>query len=238
MAEDIQVTVGKVLLQVKSAIETAWDDTREQVTGFDRRILHTCFGQFLLGNVMHRIHELNGACPSAHVDLKLNRKRSAYHIELTTQGILCTIFSVRDAGDLPRYAHFRAAIANSLQSFFAYAEEERAFKFYPPNPIDKSLRSYIQILHGPKDNREHREELGFIRVAFLDRLHGEQWRVTTISKLLEALEGESTIVESDLPDILSAKDAPTEEIPDLVSDQLSLLNQDIQIFRPIEDGGA
>ena len=235
---EIKTTVQEMLAAIEDAITLAWSDTRKHVEDFDRRIKQTCFGQFLLGNVMHRVHQLNSHRSRLRVDLKPNRKGSAYHIELTTRGFLCTISSVRDAGDLPRYAHFRATIANSLQSFFTYTEDDREFQFCPPSPIDKSLRSYIQILHGPKDNRDQREELGFIRVAFLDRVRGEQWRVTTMPKLLEALSDVPSSEDVDLQSFLTPIEVPTEEILDLVSGQFSLLDQDIRVSRPTEDGGA
>ena len=234
MANEFQIAIRGVLLVVKAAIMTAWEDTRDQVRDFDWRIRQTCFGQFLVGNVMRRVHELNYNSPSVYVDIKPNRRRSSYHVELAVPGFLCTISAVRSQGDLPRHAHFRDTIANSLQSYFTFTEEEGVFRFCPPSPVGDLLRSYLQILHGPKDGDDHREELGFINVAFLDRFRGEQWRVTTISKFSDTLSEMVPEAENGLIDTFRESPAPTEAIPDMLDQQFEL--RSLEYINPNEDG--
>ena len=235
MAKEIPVTIQTVLLSVQTAIMVAWEDTRGQVMDFDWRIQKTCFGQFLLGNVMRRVYELNASGPSVHVELKPNERKNSYHVELSMPGFLCTISAVGNDKELPRHADFRATIARSLQSFFSHSDNEVVFKFSPPPALDEALPGYIQILHGPVDNGDRREELGFIRVAFLDRLRGEQWRITTIAQLLEALSEASTGQHGDFIDTMRVFPAPIEEIQDRRNDLFTLPDHEVIGLNEDED---
>ena len=221
MDNEFQTAIRGVLLAVHAAIATAWEDTRDQVKEFDWRIRQSCFGQFLVGNVMRRVHELNFNLTSVYVDIKPNRRRSSYHVELAVPGFLCTISAVRCQRDLPRYAHFRDSIAKSLQSYFTYTEEEGIFTFCPPSPSDLA-QSYLQVLHGPKDGEGLREELGFINVAFHDRSSGDQWRITTIAKFLDSLSQVTSTEGNDLMDTFQEGPSPTEAIPDMLDQQFEL----------------
>lgn len=236
MDNEFQTEIRGVLLAVHAAITTAWEDTRDQVKEFDWRIRQTCFGQFLVGNVMRRVHELNSNLTSVYVDIKPNRRRSSYHVELAVPGFLCTISAVRNRKELPRFAHFRDSIASSLQSFFTYTEDEGVFRFCPPSPSDLT-QSYLQILHGPKDGEGLREELGFINVAFYDRSSGEQWRVTTIAKFLDSLSDVTPTEGNDLMDIFQQGLSPTEAIPDMLDQRIGLRKPE-HIYPSEDEEGA
>ena len=222
MGNKFQVATRDMLVSLQAAIMTAWEDTSGQVSDFDWRIRQNCFGQFLVGNVMRRVHELHYNSPSIDVDIKPNRRRSSYHVEVAVPGFLCTISAVRNQGDLPRHAFFRETIAGSLQSYFTFTEEEQAFKLCPPSPVEDYLQSYLQILHGPKDGDDLREELGFINVAFLDSSHGERWRVTTIGNFLDTLADIAPEAEHVLVDAVRESPSPTEAIPDTLDRQFEL----------------
>ena len=203
------------LIAIESAIRLAWRDTNDQLKDFEPRLRKNAFGQHLHSHVLNRVWKIDCAGLVLGREIQPNRNNSYYYVELSLPGFQCTISFVRTQNELSRPARFREDKTESLQSSFTF--EGDSVRILPAPAISNVGPSYLQILHGPKDNAELRYELGFIRVALYDRLAG-QWRVTDIADFLNVipevavhLDRECTVLRADI-----------EEIPDLSDDQFGL----------------
>ena len=152
--------IRTALCALSEAIKDSWTTTLHQVgeEGYDERVALTAFGQFLHHNVMNRVYGLNGKCPGLATDLVPNDRRSAYHVTATIHDLFITISSVSSVESRPRYAQFRTDYA---QSYFTIDHDNH---FQPTPVVDPGDHTYVQILHGPREDSRHR--LGFILVVF------------------------------------------------------------------------
>ena len=192
------VTRG-ALLAVETAIEDAWADTRRQVgeEDYDKRIIQTAFGQFLVHNVMNCVYKLDAAYPGIAAELVPNERASSYHIRVNIHGLFITISSVPDVHAGPRHAEFRANYA-MLQGYFRINKDNR-FEASPPPELDEPTGTYMQILHGPK--ADSRQELGFVLVAFPNRFGNYEQNPMPMDHFLHALLQNGTTDEEIIDDI-------------------------------------
>ena len=153
---------------IKDAIEHAWAHTKKQMddTGYYHKIRRDSFGQFLVANIRHFVLQLGGLHDDLTVDLRTNRRGTAYHVVIEIGCITTTISAVPDKNSGPRFAHFRLSYA-TRQLEFMYNPDDNIFKVPQPPSAELLLRGeetwYYQILHGPKPG--DRELLGFIVMA-------------------------------------------------------------------------
>ena len=184
---------------VKNAIMDAWSSTHHQMSeaGYDERIVHTAFGQFLVHNVRHTVFQLNESYPGIRVDLVPNKHGSAFHVKLEVNGLLVTISAVSDHQAIPRYAQFRDAYANQM---FFYINQSDQFELseYPEPRV--TTPTYIQILHGPHE--DNRQRLGFIRVALPNDFGRYNQAPMDFDEFLNSLSGEPEASDlEDVPDL-------------------------------------
>ncbi len=152
--------VRTALNALAGAITDGWAITRRQINeeDYDERITQTGFGQFLHHNVMSGVYRLNGKYPGLATDLVPNDRRTAHHVTATVSDLFITMSSVSSVESRPRHAQFRTHYA---QSYFTIDYDDN-LQLTPP--VDPGDRTYMQILHGPKDDNRH--ELGFVLVVF------------------------------------------------------------------------
>lgn len=211
--------IRDAFIAIERSLSKAWDETRQLLEHHNPRIRKDAFGQWLYTNVQEQICRLQDTSPALDIEIKANRNQSAHHVELRVQGFLGTISAVPRPGHLPRDADFRRRIQESLQSRFS--SKDGVFTFVEPLITNSSL-SYIQILHGPKDGGEYREELGFIRIAFYDRFAG-LWRMATITEFLGMVTSmANTVGSTDDETLLDAAPAPMENVLDQLDDMFQL----------------
>ena len=187
---------------LKTAIEDAWAVTRRQIgeEDYDGRIIQTAFAQFLVHNVMNCVHRLNTAFPDITVDLVPNERGSAHHVTVNVRGRFVTISSVPNIQARPRHANFRTNYAR-LQGRLTI-NKDNELEASPPLEPDEPTLTYIQILHGPKE--ENRQDLGFILVAFPNRFGEYPEEPISLDKFLDSLQQQGIADEeivADLPDL-------------------------------------
>ena len=147
---------------LRAAILDAYQDTRRQVTeqGYDPRIVQTAFAQFLHHNVQNRVLLLEGNHPDIRVRLIPNFGRGSHHIRVDIRNWIITISAVVNSYDRPRVARFRSDYA--LQWSFIF-DDRNDLVIVPPLNIDKEPMNYIQVLHGPREDK--RMYLGLMLIA-------------------------------------------------------------------------
>ena len=199
-ASDISTT----LYALSEAITDSWTITRHQISdeGYDERIALTGFGQLLHHNVMNRVHGLNGKWPGLAIDLIPNDRRSAYHVTATIHDLFITISSVSSVESRPRYAQFRT---NYAQSYFTIDDNNQ---IQPTPVVDPGDRTYVQILHGPREDSRH--QLGFILVVFPTSLGQYERPPMRIDDFLDKAKPEQKSDMEEIKDNL---------YPDLIDDQ-------------------
>lgn len=203
------------LIAIEAAVTLAWEDTNDQLKDFEPRLRKNAFGQHLHSHVLNRIWQLDCAGLVLGREIQPNKNNSYYYVELSLPGFRCTVSSVRTENDLPRPARFREDKTESLQSFFTF--ENDCLRICPAPALSNIGPSYLQILHGPKDNGDQRYELGFIRVAVYDRL-AARWTVTNISAFLNVIPEVAVALDQDI----NPPPVGVEEIPDLSDHQFGL----------------
>ena len=165
--------------------------------------------------MLNRVWKINNAGLVLGSEIQPNKNNSYHYIELSLPGFRCTISSVRTQNELPRTARFREDKTEFLQSSFTF--ENNSLRICPAPALANFGPSYLQILHGPKNNGDLRYELGFVRVALHDRL-AAQWKVTNIADFLHVIPQVAVILDRDI----STPPVAVEEIPDTLDDQFGL----------------
>lgn len=209
MRSENQVSLQDSLLAVRDAISFAWADTRKQVkgAGYDDRIVQTAFGQFLVHNVMNRIYQLNMGCENMKVELRPNSNNTAHHVVIRFNNMLLTVSAVAQPHMRPRAALFREEYA-SRQGFFRISEQN---SFVPTSPrsLSEPRTSYLQILHGPKD--DDRQHLGFMLIASLNHFNEYEGKPAPLDDLLLSSPIEPEHVE-DIQDSINIEIRVDEQI--------------------------
>ena len=138
LAHDTNATSWR---SIKDAIEYAWAYTKKQMddTGYYHKIRRDSFGQFLVANIRHFILQLGGLHDDLTVDLRTNRRGTAYHVVIEVGGITTTISAVPDKNSCPRFAHFRLWYA-TRQLEFMYNPDDNTFKASQPSSAELLLR--------------------------------------------------------------------------------------------------
>ena len=212
---NFQTEYRDALIAIQSAVRSAWKDTNDQLKDFEPRLRKNAFGQLLHSHVSNRVWTIDYAGLVLRREIQPNKNNSYYYVELSLPGFQCTISSVRTQNELPRPARFREDKTESLQSYFTF--ENDCVRTCSAPALSNFRPSYLQILHGPKDNGDLRYELGFIRVALYDRL-AAQWKVTNIDDFLNVIPEVAVILDQDI----TIPTVAIEEIPDLSDDQFGL----------------
>ena len=157
----VLVAAGK---EIQDSINDAWDATSLQmgVFGYDHRVVHTAFGQFLVHNIMQKILEnIQGVWPGVDADLVPNSRRTAYHIVIRPPGMLITVSAVNHPLDNPRPAIFRESYASQQMGFGI--NSAGAFQVLDPPDFSNFACRYFQVRHGPKV--DDRQQLGFVIIV-------------------------------------------------------------------------
>lgn len=178
-------TLRSTLQRIEEAIEEAWAITRRQIeeANFDERISQTAFAQFLVHHVRNEIFKLGTAPGDVETDLIPNRRKSAHHVIVRFGSFWITVSAIKARSDRPRPARFRTDYSHR-QMRFVVNEESNTFEAASPPDTNRSIHTYIQLLHGPTP--EDRQTHGFTLVAFTNRFGEYEPMPMEISEFLDA----------------------------------------------------